>query len=254
MAYAGWQLEGHLARLQGDAFAANVDLARPGDGLLSVRVSGEPVREGSLLALTPPLPASGSLGLPSEHYARGADLVAVYEESASWPIRADVLWRALPPDTAQGVLAAIDLVVSVRTSLLESRPELVVRSRIPAAEVLRRTAAPEAEFETLSLPVAEPLAMTPDRGPRCLLFRGDPGLATYAEMVHPADFQHAALVRASGSAALVCVEDRLFPQALEKGVILRARVRGLFVARRDDARKVAASYAAFAAAEPPLGT
>jgi len=39
---------------------------------------------------------------------------------------------------------------------------------------------------------------------------------------------------------------------LEKGVLLRTRVRGAFLRREGDARLAAALYAAFAAADPPL--
>jgi hypothetical protein len=40
---------------------------------------------------------------------------------------------------------------------------------------------------------------------------------------------------------------------LEKGVMLRARVRGVFLPRRQDESLAAECHAAFAAAEPPLG-
>ena len=50
------------------------------------------------------------------------------------------------------------------------------------------------------------------------------------------------------------VSHQLFSERLEKGVILRARLRGVFLPRQRDTRVAAACYTAFAAAEPPLAT
>ena len=50
------------------------------------------------------------------------------------------------------------------------------------------------------------------------------------------------------------IAHRLFRTNLEKGVILRARVRSVFLARRGDTAAAAQCYAAFATADPPLGT
>jgi hypothetical protein len=72
-------------------------------------------------------------------------------------------------------------------------------------------------------------------------------------MVHPADF-HRDEVHALTPEGRVRIEHHLFAQALEKGVLLRARVRGVFLARDGDLQLAAEVYRAFAAAEPPLGT
>ena len=45
----------------------------------------------------------------------------------------DAVWRALRGGPAEAFLAAVDLIVSVRTELLDSRPEVVVQSVLPVA-------------------------------------------------------------------------------------------------------------------------
>ena len=94
----------------------------------------------------------------------------------------------------------------------------------------------------------------PESGAGCLLFRLPDVDLSYVEMVHPADFQHDELSPGRPGGGALRIAHRLFRTSLEKGVILRARVRGVFVNRRDDAEAAAECYAAFAAADPPLGT
>jgi hypothetical protein len=74
-------------------------------------------------------------------------------------------------------------------------------------------------------------------------------------MVHPADFQGTTLdIEARPAAALARLQHALFVSRLEKGVILRARVLGLFLARDDDMSATAEHFSLFSATEPPLTT
>jgi hypothetical protein len=181
-------------------------------------------------------------------------MIVAYEESSRSPVRVDAVWRAVAPAAAANSLAAVDLIVSVRTHLLDTHPNLAVESVVPASDVFRLSASQSAVCEPLGLADKGPIAIDPDRGAGCLLFRLPGDLVSYAEMVHPADFQHDELSRGVSGDRTLHIAHRLFRTSLEKGVILRARVRGIFVDRRDDARAAAACYAAFAAADPPLGT
>jgi hypothetical protein len=72
---------------------------------------------------------------------------------------------------------------------------------------------------------------------------------SYAEMVHPSDF-----VRADVSAdnSGVRLKTELFPESLEKGVIRRARMRALFIARSADEAVAAGLWCDFSTAAPPL--
>jgi hypothetical protein len=71
-------------------------------------------------------------------------------------------------------------------------------------------------------------------------------------MIHPADFHSDELLPGAGDA--VMLRHRLFLSDLEKGVILRARVRGLLLPRQGDQPAAAEAYTEFAASPPPLTT
>jgi hypothetical protein len=283
MPSAFWQLKKSTAVLHLGALSASITSLRPDDGLTNVIVGGNHLARARLLGIALSRAIETATADAVESYVRGADMIVVYEESSRWPVRVDTVWRAVAPAAPAQFLAAVDLIVSVRTHLLDMRPDLAVQSVIPSSDVFRlpnsRSAACDPLTPVDKQPVGkEPTVITPETGAGCLLFRF-PGLDfSYIEMVHPADFEHdevasgvgdpdvgmaVALPSLSlrGEAAVqlppqhvLRIAHRLFRTTLEKGVILRARVRGVFVNRHDDARSAADCYAAFATADPPLGT
>ena len=246
-----WKLEKDVARLQLDQFGAKVNLAQPDEGLVEVQPDAGRLAGAGLLGIAIPLLTASEQFLLIERYVRGPDLVAAYEESAQWPVRVDALWRVASPAPGEPFVAAVELLVSVRTRALDSRPELAVQSRVPAAEVLRLIGPEDARYRPLS---PAPEAMRPEEGPGCLLFRLPRSDFSYAEMVHPADFQYDELTRSAEGDGTFRISHRLFSEPLEKGVIRRARVEGVFLPRSDDMQIAAAHYTVFAAAEPPLAT
>jgi hypothetical protein len=248
-----WDLRDRFARCALDRWSATIDLLKPECGLTNVETGSHRLSGGQWLGLGWPAAQGDPKGELVECYHRGSDLVVAYRQSPAWPVRVDAMWRAAPRAEAAAVLAVVDLIVSVRTELLESWPELTVRSSIPSREILRLVSADSAQFAPVPNIAAVPFVVNSDTGPCCLLFRlPDAGLS-YGEMVHPADFQRSNLKRLAGHTATIEVRHRLFAERLEKGVILRARVRGVWVDGVDDIRQVAGCYSAFAAAEPPLG-
>jgi hypothetical protein len=150
-----------------------------------------------------------------------------------------------------GVLAALELIVSVQTSLLESMPALTVNSDTAVTELLRLTDVNRSRFETIEAQSSSRFDADGSPAPGCYLFRLPLGEFSYAEMVHPADFRGSTLTPADHSRR-VRTGHALFRQFLEKGVILRARVRGVLVTRTRDAETVALCYRVFAGGEPPL--
>ncbi len=248
-----WRLVDERATLLSETLEAIVDLRRPNHGLTALRAAGTALA-GSLLGVAGAESPRTAPRLPSEHYVRGADLVVSYGGEQERPVRVDALWRSLEPPLAGGWLAAVDLIVSLRTALWDAQPSLEVSSRLAAADVLWLQSGPKADFRSLDVGKGEPLSLGPGDGPGCILVRLlQPGLS-YAEMVHPADFHLATILPADGAGGPIGLCYRLFPHTLEKGVMLRARVRGLVLPREHDARLAAAAYAAFSTAEPPLGT
>ncbi len=83
-----------------------------------------------------------------------------------------------------------------------------------------------------------------------MLFRWPQSEASYLEMIHPSDFGCDELA-ACGDGRLQ-LKHRLFSGSLEKGVILRARIRGGYLGSADDERVAAAAYREFLASPPPL--
>ncbi|MFH1923571.1 MAG: hypothetical protein ABIP48_27240 [Planctomycetota bacterium] len=248
-----WQLDRHNAQLRVAQLTAAIDLSNPAVGLSGLCLSGNSLGDARVLGIEMPSFPVGRADALAESLVRGADLVADYEESENWPVRVEAVWRAGDRSTSSGALAIIELVISVRTHRLESRPELVVQSALPTTDVLRLADQDTAQFDSIGR--EGPCVIKPAGGPGCLLFRfpASESSPSYAEMVHPADFVEDRLRVVGESAPSVELRHRLFPGPLEKGVILRARVCAVFCRRDDDAQTAAQCYAAFSAAEPPLG-
>lgn len=246
-----WQFEARTARLELATLAASVDLDAPGRGLTNIRFNGQGLPGHELLGVGIDSLAPTDADTLLDWYQRGGDLVATYAQTASRPVRVQVYWRGAQTFVGTVPAPAVDLQVSVQTGLWDSKPALMTRSVLPRCEVWRLSQGPSARFERLELPGGQPLAITPRAGPGCLAFRLAATGVTYVEMVHPADFLRDELTLAAGGVRL---QHRLFADELEKGVILRARVRGMLVPREEDAVLAASAYAAFTAAAPPLTT
>lgn len=249
-----WELDGQIARLRLERLSAGLVIAHPDRGLHDVCIETCSLGEGELLGLAFPSSAEGDVRCSSESHQRGRDLIATYGESPSWPVCVDIVWRAILPAEASGVVAGVDLIASVRTALLDSWPELAVRSRLSAVEVMRLVHAETTRFEPCGGTPGSECVVDSAAGPCLFVFRLSGLPFSYAEMTHPADFQRTVLAPSRDAPAVVETCHRLFAEHLEKGVILRARVRGVVLQRARDLQTAAACYADFAAADPPLGT
>jgi hypothetical protein len=274
-----WQIDDRTARLRTVGLAAELSLAQATHGLCHVVAGGSRWQAARLLGLTTTQPAAiknerfhesvptpiadglpagagdvESAAGPIESHVRGDDLVLAYETSPSRSMHVDALWRVVTPEPGEKYMVAVDLIVSVRTQRADARPELAVQSTLPASEILRLGYAEPIHFRPLSPTPTATFAFGPDEGAGCLLFRQAGFPLSYAEMVHPADFCHDEWLPTAPKVEGSRLIHRLFRTALEKGVLLRGRVRGVFVPRVDDARLAAECYAAFAESEAPLGT
>lgn len=219
-----WQLNAGQASLVCGELRGSLDSRSPRHGLHDVSLRQRRLANSHFLGID--LDAAGSEVL-TDLYQRGGDLIARYAQTPGRPFGVMVYWRAGLISIGSGEHPYVDLLVSVETSLLESRPRLEVHTRLArsAAEV------------TSHQDVGYCLAQFPDTA------------ASYIEMYHPDD----ALTTSTNSTSDgMQITTRLFGQPLEKGVILRSRLRGVFVPVRDGECLAQAALADLAVSPPPL--
>jgi hypothetical protein len=243
-------IDGRL-QLRRPRFSADVDVRAPSLGLHNVRVDDQPFEDFALLGVELPSRACSN---DVDHFVRGDDVIATYPETAEWPLRAQIYWRsgAIEP---VGTIAAIELIASMQTSLLDACPRLNAQSRLPGCETLRLTDLGKGTFTNVTLPADHvwPHAGQTEQA-RCFLFRLTGTTLSYAEMVAPlgADQTQLDASRGKGANGPARLVHQLFTERLEKGVILRARVLGLLMERDGDLERAARQYAAFLSQAPPL--
>ncbi|HTN76942.1 MAG TPA: hypothetical protein VL096_16905 [Pirellulaceae bacterium] len=150
-----------------------------------------------------------------EAYQRGVDLVATYAQLSERTIRPQVYWRYLESAEMPG----LELILSAQTSLLDSQPQTRVESTLPGGEV-----------RLLSV-TGKWLSDSSTDVPCGVLVRSPELSASYFEMVFPSDLSVGSVER---QPQRVTIRRELFPERLEKGVVRRGRVRGVFLAQEQD--------------------
>ena len=132
--------------------------------------------------------------------------------------------------TLADTAACVELQVSINTSLLDTAPTVVVGNLLRAEEAF-------------DLPAYQGCAT---------IVRPRDAAWSYVQIVHPVDY--ARPCRTSQTPAGLQLRTMLFGRYLEKGVIMRARVRGAIVARTRDEAAATALYNDFLRAPLPLTT
>ncbi|MFM7206504.1 MAG: hypothetical protein ACKO4T_07550 [Planctomycetaceae bacterium] len=227
-ATTAWSLVGHTATLTAGRRGVRLDLAAAERGLSleSADASGDAVLGIDLCGLT-------------DQWARGSDVVAVYEPADQRRLRATAMWRC---GASVGEVVAWEVIVSAQTASLETQAVVAVRSVVTADEVRWSTAAGDRWHAVAhdGRPPSEALAFIARRS-----------ASSWLIAVHPADAREITLSRAGGAAHMDC---RLFASPLEKGVLLRSRVLAAIGPATDDEAWAARLLEAFAASPPPLTT
>jgi hypothetical protein len=194
-----WRIETHIARVATDELSMEIDLARPQAGCHNVHFRGQPLAFDRWLAVAPAL-QSAPIAI-EDSFTRLGDLVVTYAETPGWPIRWQVYWRLLAGESLGPALAGIELIVSAQTSLLDSLPALRVESVVAGTH----KAVHQGTTVRAGLPGTD---------------------FAYLQMIHPADNQKTEIDQSPDHLTIGCP---LFLRSLEKGVILRARLRGLII-------------------------
>lgn len=238
-----WRQTGEQATLMCGPWQARLDALRPSAGLSDVAYRGAPLAEASFLGVDLDTDDRAVLG---DCYQRGGDFIARYLQTEARPFAVLVYWRAGWLVYEGQNYPRIDLMVSIETSLLDSRP------KVSAVSNLRLAAG------TLAYCGEGYLLAAVGEG-------GVQNEICYVEMCYPGDAVSTSIEVPDGVAAdenrvagqhgghVRCVT-RLFGQPLEKGVILRSRMRGLFVPRKHGEEIARAALAELAESAPPLTT
>ncbi len=250
-----WTLNRFTGSIQCSPLAGVCDALRPAEGIESVSMESHELSGARLLAPSLPTVEAGSAALP-EVFARGDDLAAIYPPTPEFPFRTQAYWRLNTNDTVAGgrypLLASCELIASTQTDLLDSRPDIFVTSTLPVKQVFQLIDSESARFQEID-PATNSHEFTPSAGLSCLLFRLTAKPICYAEIVFPRDFNGTRLeFRETGDHLLATVRHHLFANRLEKGVVLRSRVLGLWMPAEADFQTTVAHYLAFAHSDPPL--
>lgn len=244
-----WQIENGAARFLQPRVSGALDPALPAAGLQHVVVDDYELPSFQPLQVQLAEVNAGVDPQKLDVYERGCDLVVTYAEQPAADMRAWLYWRLNAAAVERGALAAVELIASVQTSLLDSCPRLTTASTLAAIEVLQLADASRKLFATLT---PQDTAMTRANRPACFLARLPGDAYSYLEIVHPGDTSDSrGEFPAPGRAQIT---HRLFSERLEKGVILRARILGVVLERRGDLAAAIGHWNAFLQEEPPLTT
>lgn len=227
-----WILSASEAKWANDSVGLSVNYSNPQDGISLQHPATQ--SSFSLFGITPaaidrlPVPVPGSLT------NCGSTLRATYPASDDFPVETQIACSVLDFGSA---IVGLDVIVSVGTEELDVCPQLDLCSRVAEASDLEsiRDAGEGAEVQA-----------------SCALLRLRKAPLTYAEMALPAEFHRTETAEAPETAG-TCIRHQLFVCSLEKGVVLRARLRGLLLSQEADEVAVGACYEAFVGAPLPLG-
>ncbi len=219
--FAGWALHGYEATFKSSQFCANVDVLNPSRGLADLQYCGAAL-EGYVLAISPYDHGIDAPDEVTDIYVRGTDLVVTYAQTADRPFALQIYWRV---SICGDAVVRVDAIVSLQTSLLESYPNLWACADLPGE-----------------------IADGVQSG---FLLRGSDPAWSYAELVQAEDRGVLRNIDTSGSNR-VKIAHQLDGQFLEKGVIRRLRVRGLFLPRANDIKLAERYGASLSSEELPL--
>ncbi len=234
-----WTLNGTEAHLNA-AVQLAIDLRRPQAGLHSLVCDTTTLDKFRVLGLLAPDMDRDAQQSLIDGYVRALDLIATYAQTEDRTAQVQYDWRWLPEETFGG----IEVLLSVQTSLLESRPGLQTQSLFGHATVGCLTTT--MDFQS----IGHSTMVRDDRGTGVFLIRPqDHPTLSYVEMIHPSDFVQADLRFGCDGVELLY---QLFPDSLEKGVIRRARIQAFWLPRSGDEKLACERYNQLVSSAPRL--
>jgi hypothetical protein len=246
-----WRLEDGRAVLSSGMLQGEVGFDQLGVRFVPLRWNGREQLDICVLGASGPHFRDKPLLEIPEAYVRGCDLVVTYAKVPPHQISPQFYWRA--SWHAEFQAAGIELIFSMQTELLDSRPQTSITSYGDTVHMFHADQLDAARFETLTRPSVAPghLFDRSQSAEHLLVWRDEQHGFSYAEMVHPTDFVSA---RIWPDAKPWNLESELFPDSLEKGVIRRARIAGWFMPAENDLQVAVELARQFVAEPPPLTT
>ncbi len=218
-----WVLAGSEARLESSSLRAKVFLDRVSGGLCEIIWDQQ-------AALCRPLQLLCNEGQRLESYVRGRDLVSTHE--ANLPHGSPQIYWRLHASSPPAI--GVEVVLSMRTELLDSRPLSAVDSMAASVSAYHCPTLNAADFAEVNLASAPHFWKAETSAIHLFVLRSERLQMTYAEMVHPSDFVSAELSKPEPAIDSWRLKSVLFPESLEKGVIRRARICGWFLPIEND--------------------
>jgi hypothetical protein len=250
-----WRFNDHAAELCRGALTGRVDVSHPELGLHAISL-GPHSLQGHVLGVRRFEPTielrshATTAWSVADAYVRGDDLVATYKPTEGWPFSPQFYWQAERPD-ASGPLAALSLLVSVQTHLLETWPNVGIESRLHPVEVLLLELNSSNGVVSRSLMWGDHV-FYPSATSTCVLHRLSGDDLSYLEIMPASDFRE---VHVRWAADGTCETNwSLFADFLEKGVIWRARLQSLVLPRANDLQLATACCRAIGQRPLPLTT
>ncbi len=243
-----WRLDGQHATLAWHGLQAQLDLTRPDLGLRCEKWNHAALGSLALLGIVFPEVAAASSACDA--YTRGLDLIATFADTPERPFRVQAYWRCIAAPVEVDVPAvAIEMQLSVQTPLLDCTPVVHSRSMFNGVAALQRARLSSDVSQTARS--VDDDAVTSGGEVFSAQVSSEPQPIQYVEMVHASDLQSNRVQRTAEGWTL---EHDLFEPGLEKGVIRRVRVRGLFYAGAADDQFVEHAFHAFHHTALPLTT
>jgi len=227
----GWKIVEQCARLACGPLVGRVELKSVGIHFQAERWNGTPIDSFQVLFTRGPSAETLCLVLDDWH-VRGNDLVATFQKLPPDQIAPEISWRASLLRESSAV--KLEMMLSVRTDLLDSAPLVTVNSFHRGGQLLTSHSLARPDFQTDGQDGdSNEIAVDRDSNEHLFLLRDQQRGVSYAQMTHPSDFYSAGIDHDSIS-GLWHVRESLFPERLEKGVIRRGRICGWFLPVKND--------------------
>ena len=248
-----WKVDGQCVSSQTHEFSGTIDLESPERGICVEHVAGGVALQDCRLLQLNSLRDTDRLGRVEETYTRGSDVVVTYSPTPS-EIRLQIYWRRQQFPVDGGTAVGIQMIVSVQTHLLDVDPSLSIVSSLQAAESWSYSDNPNARLETCQTIHANSADDARSGSLLTRLFRLESADVSYVEIVSEQDCHSMCFEQTVGPPTMIRCETKLFHERLEKGVIRRARIWGIFVPRGQDISAIRDCQKYVAANPLPLTT